>query len=580
MASGGSINTDILSDETFDLLCTMCKRKGKNSEARKYCVECQDYYCLICVNVHEDVPSLSGHKILDKRQFPSGSVKTRPGSSKHLPVAPTERCDRHAHHYIDMYCQNHNDVACGTCMAIDHRLCKDIFYIPEFLQNNTCTNTTREIQQKLDSVTKVLKEQQEKFKREKERLLKSKTVTLENIKKFRKEINDRLDELEKNTISYIEDKYKTFLNEMEESIRILETSKASLKSAREKLTLASDNKLQNFVNVKKGENIAENAAISVEASQLQTPFKDIDFTGDHRLASLLHEINVFGKIEQRIAMKTENIGTVNIHKNDSLLQVKGCTKCSVKVQSDKEYCNIVSACTLEDRTIILSDCNNNKLKRLDSSTYTVIDYCNLQGRPWQVCSIDKQQAAVCLHDKKEVQFISLSSKMTLTNKIKTDFECRGLSYADGNLYISDYTSVYIYSVSGRKLKQFSKDQSGQKLFSNILSLAVSEDGSKICVADYDNGLIILDNNGRVVGRFNDSQLKSAYGCCLTGRGSLLVCGNNSDNVLQFGPNGNLIGEVVKFDDTSAWHQAICCNQQMSKMIIGRNRDEIEVYDLI
>ncbi|XP_053390123.1 uncharacterized protein LOC128553041 [Mercenaria mercenaria] len=579
MASGGSINTDILSDETFDLLCTMCKRKGRNSEAQKYCVECQDYYCLICVNVHEDVPSLSGHKILDKRQFPSGSVKTRPGSSKHLPVAPTERCDRHVHNYIDMYCQNHNDVACGTCMAIDHRSCKNIFYIPEFLQNNTGTTTTREIQQKLDSVAQALKEQQEKFKRENERLLKSKIATLESIKKLRKDINDRLDQLENNTISDIEEKYKAFINEMEDSIRILETNKASVKSARNKLNLASDNKLQNFVNVKKGENIAENAAKSVKANQLQSPFKDIDFTGDHRLDSLLHEINVFGKIEQRIAMKTENIGTVNIHKNDSLLQVKGSTKYSVKVQSDEYRCDIISACTLEDGTMILADQNNKKLKRLDSSSYTVIDYCDLPGSPWQVCSINKQQAAVCLRGKHKVQLISLSTKMTLTNKIKTGFACYGLSYADSNLYISDYTSVYIYSLSGRKLKQFSKDQSGQNLFSVIRSVAVSKDGSKIYVADKYNGLIILDYNGTIVERFNDSQLERAYGCYLTGRG-LLVCGNNFDNVLQFGLNGNPIGEVVKFSDTFASHQAICCNQQMSKMIIGRDENDIEVYDVI
>ncbi|XP_053381378.1 uncharacterized protein LOC123556212 [Mercenaria mercenaria] len=480
-----------------------------------------------------------------------------------------------------MYCKNHDDVGCGTCIAIDHRLCKDIFYIPKFLQNNTCTTTIREIQQKLDSVAKALKEQQENFKLERERLLKSKTATLESIKKFRKEINGRLDELETNTISDIEDKYKTFINEMEESIRILERSKVSLKSARDKLKLASGNKLQNFVNVKKGENIAENAAKSIKVNQLQTPFKDVDFTGDHRLASLLHEINVFGKIEQRIVMKTENIGTVNIHKNDSLLQVKGSTKYVVKVQSDNMRCDIVSACTLEDGTIILSDYNNSKLKRLHSSSYTVIDYCDLQWRPWQVCSIDKQQAAVCLRDKKEVQFISLSSKMALTNKIKIGFACYGLSYADGNLYISGDTSVYIYSVSGRKLKQFSKDQSGQNLFSDTCSLAVSEDGSKIYVDDFKNGVIILDNNGAVVGRFNDSQLRGAYDCCLTGRGSLLVCGNFSDNVLQFGLNGNLIGEVVKFDDTSASHQAICCNQQISKMIIGRDCDDnVEVYDLI
>ncbi|XP_045169721.2 transcription intermediary factor 1-alpha-like isoform X2 [Mercenaria mercenaria] len=119
---------DRLSDETFDLLCSPCKRKHINKEADKYSVDCSDYYCSICVKFHEDIPALSGHKILDKGQF-------QHGTSQALPMVPTERCDRHNYKPVDMYCKNHDDVSCSTCMAVEHRLCKDIFYIPEFIQN-------------------------------------------------------------------------------------------------------------------------------------------------------------------------------------------------------------------------------------------------------------------------------------------------------------------------------------------------------------------------------------------------------------------------------------------------------------
>ncbi|XP_053405630.1 uncharacterized protein LOC123566596 isoform X3 [Mercenaria mercenaria] len=479
-----------------------------------------------------------------------------------------------------MYCQNDDGVGCGTCIAVDHRLCKDIYYIPDFLKNNTCTITTSDIQQKLKSVTKTLAEQHEKFQSEKQRLLKSRAKTLDNVKKFRKEINDRLDELEKNTVDDIEDKYKALIHEMEEGMKQLEKNKANVSSTLDKLVPASKNAIQNFVTVKKAETAASKAAKSVQETKLQTSFKDVYFTADDKISSLLAEINVLGKITDRMSVDAECKGTVAVSKEEALLQIKGCKEYSVKVQSDDYKCDIGSACTLEDGTIILSDQSNKKLKRLHSSTYSVIDYCDLPNKPWEICSTNKQEVAVCLPDWKEVHFISIGNRMTATNKITTDFQCYGLACTNGNLYISDNdTSVYIYSVSGRKLKQFSKVESGQKLFSNIYSLSVSKDGSKIFVTDWNNGLIILDNSGEVVERFHGSELDGALSSYLTGRGSLLVCGIISKNVLQFRLDGKLIGEVVKYDDKSIL-QAICCNQQMSKIIIGRYDDRIKVYDLI
>jgi hypothetical protein len=114
MATGGKIDTDILSDEIFDVLCSMCKNRGKLSEGEKFCVDCHDYFCINCVTVHSQVPVLAGHKVLDKSQVKSGT-------SKSLPREPAERCDRHSHKHIDMYCQNHDNVGCSTCMTIEHR---------------------------------------------------------------------------------------------------------------------------------------------------------------------------------------------------------------------------------------------------------------------------------------------------------------------------------------------------------------------------------------------------------------------------------------------------------------------------
>jgi hypothetical protein len=171
--------------------------------------------------------------------------------------------------------------------------------------------------------------------------------------------------------------------------------------------------------------------------------------------------------------------------------------------------------------------------------------------------------------------------MKTTNKIITDFNCFGLAYANDCLYISDEgTSLYIYTVTGRKLKQFSTDQSGQKHFFNILSLAVSEDATRINVSDVDKGLIVLDNNGQIVTTFNGEQVQWAIYCHLTEAGSVLVSGYESNNVLQFTSDGEVIGEVILADIEKPKIRSVCCNQQMSKMCISRDgEDSIEIYDI-
>ncbi|XP_060568304.1 transcription intermediary factor 1-alpha-like [Ruditapes philippinarum] len=190
MATGKQIDTDILSDEIFDVLCSICKNKGKTTEGEKFCVDCKDYFCITCVQIHGQVPLCAGHKVLDKSQGKSGT-------SNVLPRAPTERCDRHSHKHIDMYCQNHDNVGCSTCMAVDHRLCKDTFYIPEFIQNNTYQVETREIQTRLKEIAKTFAKQDDIFKQDKQRLLQRKAEILADIRKFRQEINGQLDKLEK-----------------------------------------------------------------------------------------------------------------------------------------------------------------------------------------------------------------------------------------------------------------------------------------------------------------------------------------------------------------------------------------------
>lgn len=96
-------------DEMFEFQCSLCKEKNKNIEADKFCVDCDDYYCKNCVKSHDHFPALKDHQILGKQQF------------QFTESEPTERCKIHTDKLVNMYCKQHDVVACFDCMTDQHR---------------------------------------------------------------------------------------------------------------------------------------------------------------------------------------------------------------------------------------------------------------------------------------------------------------------------------------------------------------------------------------------------------------------------------------------------------------------------
>lgn len=113
MATGGS---EVMSDEILNIKCSICVKKGLSREAEKYCIECQDYYCSSCIDMHTLFPSMTGHKLLDKASFRSL------GLDSSLPSIPTQRCSLHPFKVTDMFCMDHDEIICTSCVALSHRL--------------------------------------------------------------------------------------------------------------------------------------------------------------------------------------------------------------------------------------------------------------------------------------------------------------------------------------------------------------------------------------------------------------------------------------------------------------------------
>jgi hypothetical protein len=102
----------------------------------------------------------------------------------------------------------------------------------------------------------------------------------------------------------------------------------------------------------------------------------------------------------------------------------------------------------------------------------------------------------------------------------------------------------------------------------------------IFVADNAFGLVVLSKEGKLHGKYNTSNLRCAREICETGNGDILVCGESSNNIVQFSPNGEVVGEILTPDGQVRGCQAVCYDRNNTILIVGRDsRDYIEVYDI-
>ncbi|XP_053403124.1 E3 ubiquitin-protein ligase TRIM33-like [Mercenaria mercenaria] len=178
------------SAEEFDHCCEPCLTEGQHIEAFRYCVDCQEYLCKNCVRYHQKTKVLKHHQLIEKDKV--DSQKPVASSSD----TSTEKCSTQTEELVKFFCPEHEVLGCSDCMTMDHRTCK-LDYIPDKCKDvgnsQEYRETMKTLEKKLNHLDFIMKKATAK---EKEIDICHDKV-LREIVKFRKEINDHLDTLQK-----------------------------------------------------------------------------------------------------------------------------------------------------------------------------------------------------------------------------------------------------------------------------------------------------------------------------------------------------------------------------------------------
>ncbi|KAL4218836.1 hypothetical protein ACF0H5_021424 [Mactra antiquata] len=553
-----------MSEETFDYICTGCDKKNKTLKAVRYCVECKEYFCVSCTDMHNNFSYLMSHSLLDVEQ-----AKQSGNQADSSPEFPTERCCIHKCKVLDMYCAIHNDVGCYVCMAKNHKSCPEsqICSIPDMVDTlfnlSDSQQTHSRLQQMIVTLTSLSKSKDNQLKILKE----AKDKCIGKIEKFKNVLQQMIRRAAEASKQELKDAYQRLEADILQDESTIKSTKDVLQKTDDKLKKASGNRAQRFVCSKEAENYikqAENEKMKVETNDNKD--MEISFYPDDSLVDYIQGLH--------------GIGNVLVAKmKKSLYKIKCSKDIDIKLSADTNLCSSLGCCLTNDNLLLLTDYNNRKLKRIDTQTLTVVDYRALDSHPQGICCINQKEVAVGCNRPHKIQFFSITSEMKPTRKFDTSHNCYSIAKKDENLYVTDgNTSLYVYDTSGTLLRTITNDKGENKLFSNIRHIVSI--GVKIFVGDWSNGIVCLDGKSEHVYTIKNVYLSGVCGVCSDGRGGIFVSCHNSNKVVQYNENGKMIGVLARQKDGLRYPYSIVFHQAQNKMFVTHyGSDILKMYEL-
>ncbi|XP_060597191.1 E3 ubiquitin-protein ligase TRIM33-like [Ruditapes philippinarum] len=173
------------SDEDLQVYCD---EEGTRLPAHGYCTDCKEHICHTCFKAHQINRLSKQHTLLDATSMPK--VLQQPSTSIHTGLSDdlTLPCRKHPKEMIKFYCNDHTEFLCSVCVTLEHQATScNVNYIPDISGDIIDSKEYQVIFKARNNTSDKCQQILNDFLKE----------ALVDIKKFRQEINQRLDELER-----------------------------------------------------------------------------------------------------------------------------------------------------------------------------------------------------------------------------------------------------------------------------------------------------------------------------------------------------------------------------------------------
>ncbi|XP_060576115.1 uncharacterized protein LOC132733482 [Ruditapes philippinarum] len=558
MAANNAGNGEV-SGRFQEILCQPCLKKNKRTAAEKFCSACDEFQCLDCSNVHYTHAFLRNHKLVNANE-----AKTKQGS---FDMKGLDQCDQHQE-VLKFFCEDENQLCCSTCAIVDHRKCHSVVEIQKVAGRSAYRSSTLKV--KLEEVREKANIIIDSIVSSKEKLYEDAKEIPIKIRRMRDEVMKMFDELE---ISVVKD-VESFKKETLEKLAIKQSQNekylADITTCLETIDKVYQNGtvVQRFIAEQKMKNDVNilHKNVNAECHDLETVTATFDFDETLKLPPLPVTDYVPGQLTLLFCLSEVANTKVPVNTEVILTPVKSIDLKQGKGDKDEPLYTGIDF--LPDGRLVAVDNENKKCLVYNEKLEKVGSY-QLSYRPLSVVAVSEDKVAITSGGKLlDILHVTKSNDITLDRRIKVTTNYYSICQKDDKYFVGgtiDHSPpVRMISSTGEE-KDFNINFPNKSYPIETSACTYIRNSDKVVLTDrYEHTVFIYDvkTNTRIV--VKDDQIKEPCGVAIGQSGSILVCSEETNSIVQISQTGQILSSH-KLD--MKYPRAICVSRDKSFLAI-------------
>ncbi|XP_052778641.1 uncharacterized protein LOC128216090 [Mya arenaria] len=548
-------------DVINDFSCSPCEENGLNTEAHHFCTKCTKYYCKNCVSKHNGL--YQKHAVLGRKDVKKWEAALRVSDA-------LERCEMHPGEALKLICDDHDQLCCHVCVAVDHRQCSKLHPIPDVAKGIQRNIEFQQIPKKIAELEKQFELMKAARMKNTTSLKKTRVAISDKIKTIRKKINEILDKIEMTTVQNLDGIITKLEKNIKKDIETCDGMTIKLQNMIAAFkTKAKSSESKSYIAYRKSQYMISQANDHLRGISAIECY-NVTFQANNLIEELLSPIKTFGANEEQTVMAKQRKDPLS--DPNHVFSGAEYKKYNVKMRGDKLQCYIRGVCEMPSGEFVIAD------------EYRVVDHWDVPGSPRDVCHIDGNEVVVCAYsnndDRRGLYFINATKgNLVYSKKFIFSHECMSAAHHGGQLYISSGKALYVYTMSGQMVNRLYEDKSGGN---TVWKCAISNDGETIYITNYnEHKVITLDNNGNKLALLTDPDMKEPTGVHVTPAGHVFVCCYNPGTVLQVDKDGKKKLATLAREENGVYGPFdLYFSRRTSSLIVGGSKDTLLVIKLI
>ncbi|XP_060593823.1 uncharacterized protein LOC132748268 [Ruditapes philippinarum] len=550
MAESGNENTghDAVPGRVEEILCKPCLNKDKYSVADKFCSACNEYQCTDCLNVHNMLPILKSHKLVNVSE-----VKTKQGT---FDMKGLDQCDQH-HKLLEFFCEDDDQLCCSTCAIVDHRKCHSVVEVQKIAgkftsQGSSLKGKWQEVKENAKYVVKTIVSSIGQVQ------LDAKEIP-GTIRQMRDRVIEMFEDLETSVVKKVED-FKT--ETIEKLNKKQSRNEGYIADATQNLDTINNvykngTSVQQFIVEKKMQEDSKNlfTKVNAECQNLETVL--ISFEFDDKLNMSLLPTSTY--VPGHLTLKLEPLETASPMKLTPVISI------DLKQNEDEPNEPLYAGLDfLPDGRLVAVDSNNKKCLVYNENLEKVGSY-QFSYKPRDLAAVSNEDVVVTSGEFYKMDFLKISdnNKISLNRTCQVKTKYRSICLKDEDQFVAgtfdDVRHVRIVSFSGEE-DDFNVNFPNKKYIERASTCTYIKSAHKIVLTDrYENVVYIYDikTNTKVVVKYD--QIQEPRDVAVGPSDTILVCCEMTQSIVQISQIGKILS-IYKIDMKYPWQICVSrCN---------------------